>query len=272
MFKLFFITNKVDIALAAEKAGVDRIWIDLETLGKEQRQKNMDSVKSKHTIANIREVSKELSTSEMLVRVNPWNENSKNEIDEVVDAGADVIMLPYWKSVHEVECFIDAVAGRCKTNLLVETKEAVECIDTVIALKGIDEFHIGLNDLQISYRNKYMFEPYANGLLDSLSEKFKEAGVPFGVGGIGNFGAGFIPSPEQLITEQYRLGSTATILSRSFCDVNKLGTIEKISEVLKKNVSIFRELEDELVEMDQEQLEDNHQTIISEIADIVESL
>lgn len=272
MFKLFFITNNADIALVAEKAGVDRIWIDLETLGKEQRQKNLDSVKSKHSIADIKVVSKKLSTAKMLVRVNPWNENSKKEIDDVVNAGADIIMLPYWKTVHEVESFINAVSGRCITNLLVETKEAVSCIDSVIALKGIDEFHIGLNDLQISYKNKYMFEPYANGLLEKLSEKFKEASIPFGVGGIGSFDTGFIPSPEQLITEQYRLGSSATILSRSFCDVNKLGTINKISEVLIKNVSVFRELEDELVKMDQKQLDDNHQTIISEISDIIENL
>ena len=29
--KLMYITNSVDVALIAEKYGVDRIWIDLET-------------------------------------------------------------------------------------------------------------------------------------------------------------------------------------------------------------------------------------------------
>lgn len=37
--KLMYITNRVDVALVAEKYGVDRIWVDLETLGKEERQK-----------------------------------------------------------------------------------------------------------------------------------------------------------------------------------------------------------------------------------------
>ena len=32
--KLMYITNRPDVALIAEKYGVDRIWIDLETLGK----------------------------------------------------------------------------------------------------------------------------------------------------------------------------------------------------------------------------------------------
>jgi HpcH/HpaI aldolase/citrate lyase family. len=272
MFKLFFITNRVDIALVAEKAGIDRIWVDLETLGKEQRQKNLDSVKSKHTVENIKAISKELTTSEMLVRVNPWNNNSINEIDEVINAGADIIMLPYWKSKEEAEHFINAVSGRCKTNLLIETKEAVHCIDSVLELKGIDELHIGLNDLQISYKNKYMFEPYANGLLEKLANKIKKADVPFGIGGIGSFGTGLIPSPEQFIIEQYRLGSTATILSRSFCDVNKLSNIERIKEVLVKNVSTFRQLEKEIVSMNPQKFDDNYQTIKSEIADIVEKL
>ena len=66
MFKLFFITNKLDIALAAEKAGVDRIWIDLEVLGKEERQKNLDSVKSRHSVEDIRIISSKLTKSEMI--------------------------------------------------------------------------------------------------------------------------------------------------------------------------------------------------------------
>ena len=36
------------------KNGVDRIWIDLETLGKEERQKGMNTVKSKHSIEDIK--------------------------------------------------------------------------------------------------------------------------------------------------------------------------------------------------------------------------
>ena len=35
--KLMYITNRSDVALVAEKYGVDRIWIDLETLGKEEK-------------------------------------------------------------------------------------------------------------------------------------------------------------------------------------------------------------------------------------------
>ena len=52
--KLMYITNNPIVALIAEKNGVDRIWIDLETLGKEERQIGINSVKSHHSIEDIK--------------------------------------------------------------------------------------------------------------------------------------------------------------------------------------------------------------------------
>ena len=43
--KLMYITNNPKVALIAQKYGVSRIWIDLETFGKEERQKGINSVK-----------------------------------------------------------------------------------------------------------------------------------------------------------------------------------------------------------------------------------
>lgn len=51
-----YITNNPTIAIIAQKYGVDRIWIDLETLGKGERQKNINSVKSNHSIADIKKL------------------------------------------------------------------------------------------------------------------------------------------------------------------------------------------------------------------------
>ena len=58
-----YITNRPDVALVAEKYGVDRIWIDLEMLGKEERQKGMNTVKSNHTVDDVRRIKPLLSTS-----------------------------------------------------------------------------------------------------------------------------------------------------------------------------------------------------------------
>ena len=232
---LMYITNRPDVALVAEKYGVDRIWIDLETLGKEERQKGMNTVKSQHTVDDIRRIKPLLTRSEMLVRIDPWNENSAQEIEDVVSAGADIIMLPMWKSADDVQRFIRCVDGRAKTTLLLETKEAVECLDAVLELGGFDEIHIGLNDLHLSYKLDFMFELLANGTVEKLCRKIKEYGFPYGFGGIACLDGGLLPATN-VIMEHYRLGSTRVILSRSFCDTNFNLNYEELFEVEMKRL------------------------------------
>lgn len=239
---LMYITNNLDVALIAQKYGVERIWIDLETLGKEERQKGKDTVKSHHTISDISKIKPYLTTSEMLVRVNPWNDSSRDEIDQVVESGADIIMLPYWKTLDEVKLFIDAVNGRCKTTLLLETKEAVKIVDDVLGYGGFDEIHIGLNDLHLSYGLDFMFELLTDGTVEMLCNKFAKKNLSYGFGGIARIGDGVIPA-EKIILEHYRLGSTRAILSRSFCDYLKIENTSRIEEVFVENMKRLREFE-----------------------------
>ena len=48
--KLMYITNNPTVAKIAECTGVDRIFVDMEYIGKEKRQAGLDTVKSRHTI------------------------------------------------------------------------------------------------------------------------------------------------------------------------------------------------------------------------------
>lgn len=243
--KLMYITNNPQVALIAEKYGVDRIWIDLETLGKEDRQKGMNTVKSHHTINDIKIIKPLLTKAEMLVRVNPWNEKSKEEIDEVIDAGADMIMLPMWKSAKDVSNFVETVNGRSKTTLLLETKEAVECLDEVLENGSFDEIHIGLNDLHLSYGLTFMFELLSNGTVEMLTKKIAKKNIPYGFGGIAQLGKGDLPA-EKVIKEHYRLGSTRAILSRSFCNTDLISDINEIDSVFKENMKLLRDYESTL--------------------------
>lgn len=93
---------------------MDRIWIDLETLGKEERQGHLDSVKSNHSIEDIKKIKPLLNASEMLVRINPINDCSTEEINQVIEAGADMIMLPMWKSLQDVKTFLEIVKEELK--------------------------------------------------------------------------------------------------------------------------------------------------------------
>lgn len=243
--KLMYITNNPDVALVAQKYGVDRIWIDLERLGKEERQHGLNTVKSQHSVEDIKKIKPLLTTSEMFVRINHWNKNSATEIDNVINAGADIIMLPYWKTSEEIDNFLKTVNGRCRTSLLLETREAVECIDLVLEKGNFDEIHIGLNDLHLSYGLTFMFELLSNGIVEMLCNKFKMANIPYGFGGIAKLGEGLLPA-EKIIMEHHRLGSTRAILSRSFCDSAKIGSLEEIDRVFRKNMKALREYEDSL--------------------------
>lgn len=262
---VFYITNNPDIALIAEKSGVDRIWVDLETIGKEERQKGINSVKSHHTIHDIEVIAPKLSKAEMLVRVNPWNINSKNEINDVIAAGAQIIMLPMWKSAQEVRSFIDAIGGRARTTILLETKEAEECLDEVLKIDGIDEIHIGLNDLHLSYGLTFMFELLTNGTVERIINKIKLKGIPYGFGGISHLGDGMIPA-EMIIMEHYRLGSTRAILSRGFCDQTK--PIDEVEKEFFENMRQLRSFENAV---DKNDFENNRQLLIKAVEAIVEA-
>lgn len=269
--KLMYITNDLNVALIAQRYGVDRIWIDLETIGKEERQKGIDTVKSQHSIEDIKKIKPHLSYSEMLVRINKWYEGSKREIDDVISAGANIIMLPYWKTTEEVDNFIKAVGGRCKTVLLLETKEAVECITEVLKQGGFDEIHIGLNDLHLSYKLTFMFELLANGLVEDLCKKFKDAGIPYGFGGIAKIGDGILKS-ESVIMEHYRLGSSRAILSRSFCDYKKINDYDEIDNIFKNNMETLRNFEKTLENKNQIDFINNKEAVREAVERIVSSI
>ena len=266
-----YITNNPVVAFLAEKSGVQRIWIDLETLGKQERQRNIDSVKSHHSINDIEKVSQILTTSDILVRVNPINPCSELEINQVISAGADIIMLPMWRTIDEVQTFIHLVNGRVKTTLLLETNEAVECVDQILEMGGFDEIHIGLNDLHLSYGLTFMFQLLANGQVEMLCNKFKKKGIPYGFGGIARLGYGMLVS-EKVIMEHYRLGSTRTILSRSFCNVEQCRSLEEVDSLFQVNMKSLREYEKFCASADAQTLRANQFEVAKCVDQIVEKI
>ena len=163
MLNLMYITNNPQVAKIAEDAGVDWIFVDMEFIGKDDRQGGLDTVQSHHTIQDISNVREAVCKAQILVRVNPIHKNheeyfdSEEEIDAAVEAGADIIMLPFFHTVQEVSdflCFVkkanDKQNKQVKSCLLLETPEAAILLDEIMNLPGIDMIHIGLNDLHLA--------------------------------------------------------------------------------------------------------------------------
>ena len=245
--KLMYITNDPEIAAIAETAGVDRIFVDMEYLGKAQRQGGMNTVQSHHTVGDVQRIRSVLQRSQLLVRCNPIHEESPAEIEGILSAGADLIMLPYFKTVREVQKFTELVRGRVRTVLLLETPEAAAQIEGILAVDGIDEVHIGLNDLSLGYGKKFMFELLTDGTVEQLCLACKRRGIPYGFGGIASLGKGLLPA-EYVIREHYRLGSRAAILSRSFCNAAELTEKQEIEAVFQRGLREIRQLEAECEE------------------------
>lgn len=265
---LLYITNNPEVALIAQKAGVDRIWIDLETLGKEERQAGMNTVKSKHSIGDIKKIKPLLTTSKMMVRVNPLYDGSKKEIDNVIEAGAEYIMLPMYRTKEDVEQFISMVNGRAKVMLLLETIEAEKNLESYIDLPGIDEIHVGLNDLHLAYKKKFMFELLCDGTVENIAKIMKKHKMKFGFGGFARVGHGILPA-EMIMIEHYRLGSSMAILSRGFCDANIVKNPKEIEDIFIEGVKEIRKKEKEVEHYTDEQFMKNKQNVILVVSDIV---
>ena len=146
-----------------------------------------------------------------------------------------------------------------------ETKEAFACVDEVLTYGGFDEIHIGLNDLHLSYGLNFMFELLANGKVEELCQKFKAAGIPYGFGGIAKIGEGAIPA-EKIMMEHYRLGSTRAILSRLFCNYQKMNSLEDIERTFARNMEDIKKYEKKIVEMSEQDFVQNRLQLKRDIA------
>lgn len=268
MLTLMYITNQPNIAEIAQDAGVNRIFVDMEYIGKDERQGGMDTVQNHHTVEDVKNIRKVLDKSDLLVRVNPIHDHSEQEIESVINAGADIIMLPMWKTPDDVKKFLNFVHGRCKTMLLLENEQAVGCLDEVLKMQGIDEIHIGLNDLHLSMNRTFLFQLLADGTVESITQKIKKAEIPFGFGGFGKLGDGLL-NADYIVAEHYRLGSSMSILSRAFCDTKKITDEKQIKQIFYNGVHAVREFEDYLLQQDSSYFEQSHEKLCSCIDEIV---
>ena len=210
-------TNDVDLARQAAEAGIDRIGVDLETEGKAQRQMGLGTWISPHRREDVARLRPVVPRSGLFARVNPFGRGTAAEVAALLQAGVDVLMLPMFRSAADVAGFCTVVDGRANVVLLLETKEALGDLDRILAVPGVTELHVGINDLSLSLGLSNRFAVYVHPAVEAAARAVVGAGARFGIGGIGRAGDNRLPLPADLIYAQYpRLGATAALVSRAF--------------------------------------------------------
>jgi hypothetical protein len=253
MLELIQITNDPAFARRCDALDGFRLFVDLERLGKAERQAGRNTFISAHQIDDIGRVKRVLRRSPLMVRVNPLHERTPAEVESALQQGADRLMLPMFTSASEVREFTRLIAGRVPVSLLLETAAALECLGDWIAMEGLDEVYVGLNDLHLSMGQRFMFEPLAMGLVDHVAIAAKEHGLRFGFGGIARLEEGLLPGRD-VLAEHLRLGSGSVILSRTFHRGEDGGSFEA-------EIANLREAEAELSQRTPAQIENDARRI-----------
>lgn len=287
-----YITNRPEIAQIAEENGVDWIFVDMEFIGKDNRQGGLDTVQNHHTIEDVRKVKASVKKAKVLVRVNPIHRTMMNadgtiaymdsttEVESAIEAGADIVMLPFFHSVEEVKEFVLLVkqansqmerygSMRAKACLLLETPESAILLDEILNVPGIDMIHIGLNDLHLAMGMKFMFQLLTDGIVEQLTKKIKAKGIPFGFGGIASLHGGALPG-SYVLKEHYRLGSSMVIVGRSFCNTNQVTDLEEVRQIFKTGIAEIRALESE-AQAALDYFDKNHSKVVEIVNNLIKN-
>ena len=274
MLNLMYITKHPEIARIAEEAGVDWIFVDMEFIGKDCRQGGLDTVQNHHTVEDVANIRAAVTKAKVLVRINPIHDtmddypSSEEEIEAVIQAGADIVMLPYFKTTEEVHRFIGYVGGRAKTCLLVETPEAADLLDQIVEIDGIDMIHIGLNDMHLALKMKFMFQLLTDGSVDKWTRIIAQKGIMYGFGGLTSLNGGTVPG-RMILKEHYRLGSQMVIVSRAFCNTDNMTDLDKVRSIFNNGIADIRKMENEMNKLSKEDFKNNHKAVCDAVGIIV---
>lgn len=257
MIDLLQVTNDPAVARQCDAMDGMRVFLDLESMGKVERQAGRNTFISTHRVEDIAPVKAQLTRTKLMVRVNPLHAGTAAELGAVLARGADMVMLPMFRTAADLSDFAHLVAGRAPIVALLETADALACVDQWVATPGLHEVFVGLNDLHLSLGCRFMFEPLARGHVDRVAQAARRQGVRFGFGGIARLDEGLLPGRD-VLAEHLRLGSQAVILSRTFRG-------DDPAAALASGVASLRQAERAIAARTPQQVEDDRARIAASI-------
>jgi hypothetical protein len=264
MLELIQITNDPAFARRCDALGGMRLFVDLERLGKAERQAGRNTFISSHAIEDVARIKRALRGSPLMVRVNPLNEDTPRELDAVLAQQPDMLMLPMFEGAAQIGEFARLVAGRAPVVALLETAPALASLEDWIGTPGLAEVYVGLNDLHLSLGCRFMFEPLANGDVDRVAGAARARGLRFGFGGVARLEEGLLPGRD-VLAEHLRLGSGSVILSRTFHRADS-------DQVFEQQIAALRDAERQLALRSPDEVEADRQRIVARIREIAASL
>ncbi|HVZ45343.1 MAG TPA: aldolase/citrate lyase family protein [Ramlibacter sp.] len=264
MLELIQITNDPAFARRCDALASFRLFVDLERLGKAERQAGRNTFISEHRMDDVGRVRDAVRHCDLMVRVNPLHDDTEEELDEVLDYGPDSLMLPMFQGAADLGEFARLVNGRAPIVALLETSAALQSLDEWIATPGLDEVYVGLNDLHVSLGLAFMFEPLANGDVERVARAAQARTLAFGFGGIARLDDGLLPGRD-VLAEHLRLQSDAVILSRTFHREDSPVTFER-------EVRALREAEARLARRSRDEVENDRVRIAARIREIAAGL
>ena len=266
MIELIYLTNIIEEVKIVDNLSVDWVFCDLEYIGKNIRQKGRDTIISKHSLKDVKNISSVIQNSKLIVRTNPIGEWSVNELNALRKIPKiDMLMLPYFKEVSEVERFLDLIYYHdSEPCLLIETVGAINNLDKILDLHEFKYVHIGLNDIHIERKTISMFEPFVDGLLDKISKILLKKNQKFGIGGIGKIDLNLKPSAESILIEHKRLGSEGVILSRTFKGVFN-NNVANFSNQLEDSINNLRKAEKRILNYSNDKIQGNRKVMLNDL-------
>jgi hypothetical protein len=226
-FDLYLFSTSERAVQEAVEAGVDGIVIDWENAGKPERQAGADTqvnYDSPEDLARVRRCT----NARVLCRINGFSHTTADEVERAIDGGADELLLPMVRSADEIRTTLDLVSERVDLGILVETREAVADVETLVRLP-ICRVFVGLNDLAIDRGLQNIFESVADGTVESVRDSCH---LPFGFAGLTLPHRGSPIPCRLLINEMARLRCDFSFLRRSFyADVERTTITEAVPAI-----------------------------------------
>lgn len=263
--RLIMITSNPDVASFAIDNGVDWIMVDLEFIGKNERQGHLDTLISCHKVEDVEKVAKAIKADRLIVRTNPLHDGIQAEIDSVLEFGPKYLMLPMVRQSDDVVEYIRLIQGRAGVIPLIETASSMNDVEAISGLSEVTELYIGLNDLHLDLNMKFIFEPIAEGMIDSTAELIRKNKKSFGFGGIARMDEGAVPG-RLVLAEHIRLGSSMVILSRTFhrrqADDSSLSSNNEFIQEIRK----LRQMERKLQQITPDELAYLHKKVCKLVA------